>query len=181
MAHWGTVQKLVEKSKNPGSRAQANQQIRDYVLEAQRLSSAQRNLRVCAVDTVIQNGDVWQEIKGVKYAPGTDIHFKAGDVVVCLLGEASRDGSAVPNPLDFQPGQRPKEAYGLFGAGPHECLGREIALTYVEGMIKVCAGLKNLRAAPGMMGICKSIEVNRERVYLNDNWSWLTFDPTSKS
>jgi hypothetical protein len=66
----------------------------------------------------------------------------------------------------------------------HYILMKETAyatFTYVEGTIKVCAGLKNLRPAPGMMGICKSIEVDRKRVYLNDNWSWLTFDPTSKS
>lgn len=161
------------------SRTQANKQIHEYVLEAQRLTSDQRNLRVCAADTIIKNGNISQEFKGVKYAPGSDIPFKRGDIVVCLLGPACKDESVILKPLEFQPG-RPREAYMHFGYGPHECLGREIALTYVVGMIKTCAGLKNLRRAPGAMGLCKSIEVDRQRVYLNDNWSYLTFDPTSK-
>lgn len=49
-------------------------------------------------------------------------------------------------------------------------------------MLKLCAGLKNLRRAPGTMGECKSITMGlaNEKLYLNDNWSYLTFDPTSK-
>jgi hypothetical protein len=85
----------------------------------------------------------------------------------------------VKNPDQFQPG-RDKNAYMHFGYGPHECLGREIAVTYVVSMIKVCAGLKFLRRAPGPMGLCKYITVGTERCYLNDSWSWLTFDPTSE-
>ena len=90
------------------------------------------------------------------------------------------DESVVECPTEFRPG-RPKSAYMHFGYGPHECLGREIALTYVVNMVKACAGLKNLRRAPGSMGLCKYITVGQERCYLNDSWSYLTFDPTSKS
>jgi hypothetical protein len=30
------------------------------------------------------------------------------------------------------------------------------------------------------MGILKTITVGTEQYYLDDTWSWLTFDPTSK-
>jgi hypothetical protein len=68
-----------------------------------------------------------------------------------------------------------------FGAGPHECLGREIAYSYLTGLIKLVGGLKNLRPAPGEMGLLKQIKVGTERCYLSDNWGYLTFDPTSTS
>lgn len=66
-----------------------------------------------------------------------------------------------------------------FGYGPHECLGREIALTTVTILLKVVAGLKNLRPAPGTMGTLKSIFIGTERSYLTSDWAELTFDPTS--
>ncbi|KAI9690830.1 MAG: hypothetical protein M1822_008449 [Bathelium mastoideum] len=141
--------------------AQADRLLREYVLEAQRLTSSQRNLRICKQTTTIEGQS-----------------FKPGDPVVCLLGPACMDKSVVENPTEFRPG-RPGSAYMHFGYGPHECLGREVALTYVVSMVKVCAGLKNLRRAPGPMGLCKHITVRKERVYLNDSWSYLTFDPTT--
>lgn len=73
------------------------------------------------------------------------------------------------------------ENYIHFGYGPHECLGREIALTTVTILLKVVAGLKNLRPAPGTMGLLKSLFIGNERSYLTSDWSELTFDPTSKS
>ncbi|KAF2199499.1 heme peroxidase [Delitschia confertaspora ATCC 74209] len=154
--YWATIQDLVAQNT-----ALADQRIREYVLEAQRLTSTQRNLRVCVQPVTVD---------GVAYKPG--------DAVVCLLGPACKDEKVVKNPDKFQPG-RDKNAYIHFGYGPHECLGREIAITYVVSMIKVCASLKNLRRAPGPMGLCKYITVGTERCYLNDSWSWLTFDPTT--
>jgi len=85
----------------------------------------------------------------------------------------------IPNPTTFQLG-RPSEAYIHFGYGVHECLGREIALTYCISLLKVTATLKYLRLAPGDMGMLKTITVGTEQYYLDDTWSWLTFDPTSK-
>jgi hypothetical protein len=153
---WSQVQELAATKTSAGE-----QKLREYVLEAQRLSSTQRNLRICKQATVVE---------GHKYSPG--------EPVVCLLGPACMDASAVENPEKFIPG-RPRTAYMHFGYGPHECLGREVALTFVVSMVKVCAGLKNLRRAPGPMGLCKYITVGKERCYLNDSWSYLTFDPTT--
>ncbi len=96
-----------------------------------------------------------------------------------MKGPACQDPIAVPDPKTFKLG-RPSDAYMHFGYGPHECLGREIALTYCVGILKVVASLKNLRPAPGDMGALKSVNIGTERCYLDDSWSYLTFDPTSK-
>lgn len=58
-------------------------------------------------------------------------------------------------------------------------MGRELALEYVSSLIKVVAGLKELRAAPGDMGVLKSIQIGTERSYLTSDWAELTFDPTT--
>jgi hypothetical protein len=42
------------------------------------------------------------------------------------------------------------------------------------------ADLRNLRPAPGQMGLVKTIQVGTEKAYLNDSWSWLGFDASSK-
>ena len=89
------------------------------------------------------------------------------------------DPEVFPDPKQFKL-DRPTKDYIHFGYGPHECLGKEVALTYVTGLIKVCAGLRNLRPAPGDMGNLKWIQVGTERCYLTDDWAYLTFDPTSK-
>lgn len=155
-AIWDQVQSLATQTTDA-----ADKRLREYVLEAQRLTSTQRNLRICK-QTVTIDGQV----------------FKPGEPVVCLLGPACMDKTAVSDPDVFRPG-RPRTAYMHFGYGPHECLGREVAITFVVGMVRVCAKLKNLRRAPGPMGMCKYITVGTERCYLNDTWSYLTFDPTT--
>jgi hypothetical protein len=48
-------------------------------------------------------------------------------------------------------------------------------------MIRILAGLKYLRPAPGEMGVLKSVMADGRQAFLNDSWSWLTQDPTSKS
>ena len=92
---------------------------------------------------------------------------------------AGKDPEATPDPMKFNPDRAPLEITA-YGGGPHACIGRIISNTFVTHLIKVVAGLKNLRAAPGDMGLLKSIQVGTEKCYLNDSWSHLTFDPTSK-
>lgn len=48
-------------------------------------------------------------------------------------------------------------------------------------MVKLAAGLKQLRPAPGQMGQVKTIRVGSEKAYLNDSWSYLGLDASSKS
>lgn len=61
----------------------------------------------------------------------------------------------------------------------HSCGGREVALAYITGLVKLVAGLRELRPAPGAMGVVKSIVVGSERCYLNESWSWLTFEAST--
>ncbi|KAL1638781.1 hypothetical protein SLS58_008595 [Diplodia intermedia] len=157
--HWEQIQNLATSG---ADRTATDKTLRQYVLEAERMVSNLRGARVCVGAT---------EIDGQKFAPG--------DAVVCLFGPACRkEGGFVPSPESFQL-DRPASAYIHWGAGPHECLGKEIAINIVVSLVKVCAELKCLRPAPGDMGELKSIMVGTERCYLNDSWSWLTFDPTT--
>ena len=57
--HWARVQQLAEQSASPDSskRAKADATLREYVLEAQRLTSSQRNLRICVKPTTIDGQD----------------------------------------------------------------------------------------------------------------------------
>lgn len=53
--------------------------------------------------------------------------------------------------------------------------------TFIVGLVKLVAGLKQLRPAPGQMGVVKTIKVGSEKAYLNDSWSYLSFDASSTS
>ncbi|ORY68274.1 heme peroxidase [Pseudomassariella vexata] len=156
--HWVRLQDLAA-SKDPSSDAT----IRSYVLEAWRHVGRGKVLRVCAKPTTIN-----------------DQKFEPGDAVVSLLGEALRDPTAEPisDPEAFLPG-RPKEAYRFYFAGQHTCLGDTISTAYSTALIRLVAGLKELRPAPGEMGELKSIFVGGDQMYLSENWAYLTSDPTS--
>jgi cytochrome P450 len=52
--------------------------------------------------------------------------IRAGDRVVALLGSADRDPARFIAPDIFDP-SRPHNAHLSFGAGPHHCLGSELA------------------------------------------------------
>ena len=67
-----------------------------------------------------------------------------------------------------------------FSYGQHDCLAKDLALAFVTGLVKLVADLKELRPAPGQMGQVKAIRVGTEKAYLNDSWSYLGFDPSSK-
>jgi cytochrome P450 len=49
-----------------------------------------------------------------------------GDLVIVFLGAAGRDGSVIDAPQDFRI-DRPKSPHLSFGAGPHVCLGLQLA------------------------------------------------------
>ncbi|RDA87471.1 hypothetical protein CP532_2800 [Ophiocordyceps camponoti-leonardi (nom. inval.)] len=121
------------------------------VLEAQRLSSSQRNVRVATHDT---------EVEGKAMQPG--------DVVVMLLGEAGRNPDEVPEPETFDP-QREKGDVMCYSYGQHECLLKQLAPAYVAGMVRLAAGLEDLRSAAEV----RTVRVGGQLMYVNDCWSRL--------
>ena len=154
---WDEVQKLAAKDT-----PEADRIIRRYVVEAQRLTNSQKDLRVVAKT---------ETVDGVTY--------RQGDIIALALGEASRDKDQFPDPLEFKAERDPAESI-VYGWGPHQCLGKEISTIFVTALVKLSATLKNLRTAPGEMGMLRKVQIGFDRYYLTDDWSNLTFDPTSK-
>lgn len=150
---WAEVQTLAQKGDDAG--------ISSYIVEAQRLTTTQRNVRIAAQSTTLEGKSI-----------------EPGNAVVMLLGEAGRNPSEVSNPTTFDP-RRKAEGVTAFSHGKHQCFGREIVSTFLTSLVKLVAGLKNLRPAPGEMGKVKTIQVGSEKAYLNDSWSYLAFDASS--
>ncbi|KAG2416425.1 hypothetical protein HFD88_007640 [Aspergillus terreus] len=157
IGHWEEIQKLVTQPDTPA----ADRTLRQYVLEANRLTSMECTVRVCARPVTVDGHD-----------------FKPGEVIVNHLGLACRDPHNIPDADKFRL-DRPASAYIQWGYGAHECLGKEIAITFAVSMIRILAGLKYLRPAPGEMGVLKSVMADGRQAFLNDSWSWLTQDPTT--
>ncbi|KAI2608367.1 heme peroxidase [Hypoxylon fragiforme] len=150
---WAEIQSMAQKGDDDG--------IHAYVIEAQRLTTTQRNVRVATKPA---------EFEGKKIQPG--------NLVVMMLGEAGRNGSDVPNADKFDP-KRKQDYITAHSYGQHECLGTEVARAFISGLVKLAADLKGLRPAPGQMGQVKTIHVGAEKAYLNDSWSYLCFDAST--
>ncbi|WQF78857.1 Putative cytochrome P450, hem peroxidase superfamily, hem peroxidase, animal-type [Colletotrichum destructivum] len=150
---WAEVQTLAQAKDDGGLHA--------YVREAQRLTSSQRNVRVATAPA---------EVEGKSIQPG--------NLVVMLLGEAGRNPKEVADAAKFDP-QRKVDAVTAFSYGQHECVAKDIATTFIVGLVKLVADLKQLRPAPGQMGLVKTIRVGSEKAYLNDSWSYLGFDAST--
>ncbi|KAF6789665.1 linoleate diol synthase [Colletotrichum sojae] len=152
---WAEVQTMAQKNDDAGLHA--------YVTEAQRLTSSQRNVRVATAPAELEGKSV-----------------KPGDMVVMLLGVAGRNPKDVPNGDKFDP-KRKTDAVSAYSYGQHECIAKalDIAPAFITGLVKLVADLKDLRPAPGQMGLVKTIQVGSEKAYLNDTWSYLGFDAST--
>ncbi|KAF2139467.1 uncharacterized protein K452DRAFT_77778 [Aplosporella prunicola CBS 121167] len=156
--HWAKIQDLASDTTNSEI---ADKTLQQYVLEAGRISGTSAVARACAAPKTIDGQE-----------------FKPGDVAVLLLGPASNDKDFVPDPQKFKL-DRPDDTYLRWGSGVHMCLGKQISLSYVTALIKLSARLKNLRPAPGDMGVLKSVTLDTGTYYLNDSWDYLSADPTT--
>ncbi|KAI1214921.1 heme peroxidase [Annulohypoxylon truncatum] len=150
---WNEVQKLAKDNNDA--------ELYAYVVEAQRLTSTQRNMRVATQPATLEGKTI-----------------EPGNLVVMLLGEAGRNPAEVPNPHEFDP-HRKTDSVTSFSYGQHECLAKEIARSFITGMVKLAADLKELRPAPGEMGKVKTIKVGTDTNYLNDSWSYLCFEAST--
>ncbi|KAJ6137471.1 Cytochrome P450 [Penicillium samsonianum] len=147
---WAEVQDLAQKG-DAG-------RLQGYVAEAQRFTSEFRIVRYPASSTQVDSKPV-----------------QPGNVVILNIAEAARDLAVVSNADNFDP-QRKQPGISAYSYGHHECCGRAIALAFITGLVKISAGPKNLRSAPGQMGVVKSIKVGQEKIYLNDSWSYFAFN-----
>ncbi|KAL4904048.1 hypothetical protein BDW74DRAFT_155062 [Aspergillus multicolor] len=147
---WSEVQALVRRGDDST--------LQKYILEAQRLTTSQRNVRIATQKTELEGKIVQQ-----------------GSPVVMMLGEAGRNGSDVLNPTKFDP-KRKTNSVSAFSYGQHECVARGIALAYITGLVKLAAGLKGLRPAAGQLGQVKTIRLGSEKAYLDESWSKLGFE-----
>lgn len=91
---------------------------------------------------------------------------------------ANKDPQAFPDPNSVKL-DRPLDKYASFSFGPHQCFGRELALSYLTGFVKRVTSLKNIRPALGEMGTLKKIFQNGAPQYLTEDWS--TFSPYASS
>lgn len=167
---WEEVQRLAQK----GDKCT----LRKYVEEAQRLTSPLRVVRFSAQPT---------EVEGKQVKPGYPLVIDIVRLLFSIKGfpltffqsGAARDPKEVDNAAEFDHNRTQPEING-FSYGQHACFGKQVALTFLTGVVKLAADLKNLRPAPGQMGIVKTIQVEHQKVYLNDSWSYFAFNANSK-
>ncbi|KAM7183246.1 hem peroxidase [Naviculisporaceae sp. PSN 640] len=155
-AIWSEVQTLAAKNDDAALHA--------YIVEAMRMTSSQRNVRIASASATLEGKNI-----------------KPGDALILMLGDAGRNPSEIgASATKFDPyRQNASEIVSPFSYGKHHCFGRDYAVTFINGMVKLAAGLKHLRPAPGEMGLVKTIRVGTEKAYLNDSWSYLGFDAST--
>ncbi|KAI2620829.1 heme peroxidase [Xylaria nigripes] len=149
---WAKVQSLAHSGDDAGLTAQ--------VLEAQRLTSTQRTMRVAVAPGQLGSQQV-----------------VPGDLVVLNLGEAGRNKDEVADPNTFNAARSTSDVTS-YSYGFHECVGKELATGLLVGLVKLAADLKELRPAPGME-VAKSIVLDGQKLYLNDSWSYIAFEAST--
>lgn len=167
---WSEVQSLAQKNDKAT--------LQKYVAEAQRLTSPFRIVRYPSHHTKVEGKSVGPDnvvIVNIVSSPKVGVRISANGA----QAEAARNKDKVPNAVKFDPDRQQPEITS-YSYGPHECFGRHLAVVFVTGLVKLCAGLKNLRPAPGPMGQVKKIQVGSERIFLNDSWSYFAFNVSSK-
>ena len=136
---------------------EADDKLMHYVMEGIRLNGTFGSYRQSKVSTTINDGD-------------RQIPVKPGDKIFCSFVGANRDPVHFPNPNEVRL-DRPLESYIHYGIGDHRCLGTDASRVALTAMLRVVAGLKNLRRAPGPQGQLKKIP--REGgfyIYCTENW-----------
>lgn len=67
------------------------------------------------------------------------VTFPAGTLLLFMMGLASRDPSAFPDPLAFRPERESRERHMAFGRGAHMCIGQHLARVQLEEGLHVIA------------------------------------------
>ena len=87
---------------------------------------------------------------GATIAAGTwrERRVRPGDVLLVCVPSALRDGR-IPQELRDSPERR---AWMMFGSGPHDCLGAQLALAHITGVFEVLLRQPRLAPAAGRNG-----------------------------
>jgi len=98
--------------------------IRQFLYEVLRYNSpAQLTLRTVIKDTVMEGQNL-----------------SAGDLVAVMIGFIHRDSEKFVNPNDFDL-DRHRKPLLAFGGGPHECIGKHVAMSLAESAVAAAVGL----------------------------------------
>lgn len=161
---WSEVQDLAQAGDQDG--------ILKYVAEAQRLTSPFVIIRYAARAAEIEGKLVKPSdmvLLTIVSVSCECLSFCSSHPLTTAKANAARDPADVPNANSFDAKRQQPEVTG-YSYGQHECFGKHLALTFVAGLVMLSALLKNLRPAPGMAGRVKSMNIGRQRTYLNDSW-----------
>ena len=83
---------------------------------------------------------------------GRTTQAEPGDIVLVSTASALVDGAVIDNPYGFD-AARDKSAYALaFGLDPHECIGKEVAITVITEIAAVLFALPGFKPAEGSAG-----------------------------
>ncbi|KAL3487811.1 heme peroxidase [Aspergillus germanicus] len=155
--HEGHLDKFTSRVKNGSEKAE--NELRRYVLELQRLTTSQKTLRLVRADCTV-NGQ----------------KFKKDEMVVCDLGAGSRDPAGYPEPEKVKL-DRPLQEYMAYAISPHQCIGQSLAVSYLLAVLRGVLKLKNIRPAPGPLGELKKVVIpGVGEKYLTEEWSTLVSD-----
>jgi hypothetical protein len=156
-------------------------QLKNYVLEAARLSCETAVYRTAVIATTVQDGK------------DRKLSLQSGDKVLLNFRSACLDPAAFPDPTKFDP-TRPIEKYLHLGIGPHDNLGFETTTIALTAMCKVALSLDKLAAAKGPQGKIHKVprlldvkgngadpeEVEGYHGFLTENWDQIWPVPQSK-
>ncbi|PVI04137.1 heme peroxidase [Periconia macrospinosa] len=133
--HWPEIQKLAIDTSPTVS-----PKFRQYVQEAIRLTCpVMSNLRVATQDTELDDGLTKRSIK-------------KGDSVILDIAKASREPSVFPNPSEIKLDRPADQLHLLFGFGSPTNEEKQMIVAGLTEQLRIFAGLKGLRRAPGPVG-----------------------------
>ena len=167
--HWPDIVKLAREDPN-GDNAQNDELMLRYVLEGSRLACASAVKRVVNVDkveipeefmddppmkSVPAARSTWRSKKTVQQPSAKTLH--KGDEIFVNLWTASRDPKAYIDPDKVYLDRDLDNDYICYGVGRHQCLGLDVVKVSLTAMLRVVAGLPQMRAVDGPQGKIKKV------------------------
>lgn len=110
---------------------------------------------------------------------GRNVSVQPGDRVFVSCVSAARDAKIFPEPDKVNP-KRPLDSYIHYGAGPHECLGRDISQVALVELFRAIFRKPGLRRVPGGQGELKKVpRPGGFYAYMTEDWSSIWPFPTT--